>query len=207
MLADRIGARVPATIGVLIRGVALFGFTLLTPDTPYQYIALGLALMGLGGGMFFSPNTSAAMNAAPRNRLGVASAALATLRQTGMVTSLALAMAVAGGSLPREDMMKLFVGTNISMGSSSMQSFVVGMRGAFIVSLGALPRGRRLLLRAREGGSKAARVARGRAFRDPLLTSIVVSAPLPARGPQPEAINSFQSFTSTQLVKAILFGP
>jgi hypothetical protein len=76
------------------------------------------------------------MNAAPRHRLGIASAALATLRQTGMVTSLALAMAVAAGSLPREDMMKLFVGTNISMGSASMQSFVIGMHGAFIVSLG-----------------------------------------------------------------------
>jgi len=135
MVADRVGARAPATIGVLIQGAALFWFTLLRPDTPYQSIALGLALMGLGGGMFFSPNTSAAMNAAPKNRLGVASAALATLRQTGMVTSLALAMAVAAGSLPREDMMKLFVGTNIAMGSASMQSFVVGMRGAFVVSL------------------------------------------------------------------------
>jgi MFS family permease len=136
IVADRVGARLPATVGVLIQGVALFWFTMLKPDTPYQTIAMGLALMGLGGGMFFSPNTSAAMNAAPRNRLGIASAALATLRQTGMVTSLALAMAVAAGSLPRGDMMKLFVGTNIAMGSASMQSFVVGMRGAFMVSLG-----------------------------------------------------------------------
>ena len=136
MLADRIGARFPATVGVLIGGISLLGFIFLTPYTPYPYIALGLALMGLGGGMFYSPNTSAAMNAAPRNRLGIASAALATLRQTGMVTSLALAMAVAAGSLPREDMMKLFVGTNISMGSDSMASFVVGMHGAFVVSLG-----------------------------------------------------------------------
>jgi EmrB/QacA subfamily drug resistance transporter len=134
-LADRIGARIPATVGVLIQALALFGFTFLKPDTPYQAIALGLALMGLGGGMFFSPNTSAAMNAAPNNRLGIASAALATLRQTGMVTSLALAMAVAAASLPRDDMMKLFIGTDVAMGSSSMQSFVVGMHGAFVVSL------------------------------------------------------------------------
>jgi EmrB/QacA subfamily drug resistance transporter len=135
IVADRVGARFPATIGVLIQGVALLCFTQLSPDTPYQSIALNLALMGLGGGMFFSPNTSAAMNAAPKNRLGIASAALVTLRQTGMVTSLALAMAVAAGSLPREDMMKLFIGTNITMGSASMQSFVVGMHGAFMVSL------------------------------------------------------------------------
>ena len=135
-LADRIGARIPATLGVVIQALALFGFTFLKPDTHYLAIAVGLALMGLGGGLFFSPNTSAAMNAAPKNRLGIASAALATLRQTGMVTSLALAMAVAAASLPRDDMMKLFIGTSVAMGSGSMQSFVVGMHGAFIVSLG-----------------------------------------------------------------------
>lgn len=135
ILADRIGARILATVGVLIQGVALFWFILLTTDTAYVSIALALSLMGLGGGMFFSPNSSAAMNAAPRYRLGIASAALATLRQTGMVTSLALAMAVAAASLPREDMMKLFVGTNITLGSTSMRAFVVGMHGAFMVSL------------------------------------------------------------------------
>jgi hypothetical protein len=32
-------------------------------------------------------------------------------------------------------MMKLFVGTNITLGSTSMRAFVVGMHGAFMVSL------------------------------------------------------------------------
>ena len=137
-LADRIGARIPATIGILIQCVALGGFIAIRPDTPYLQIALGLALTGLGGGLFYSPNTSAAMNAAPRNRLGIASAALATLRQTGMVTSFALSMAVAASTLPREDMLRLFVGTKVAMGSSSMAAFVIGMRGAFSVSLGLL---------------------------------------------------------------------
>jgi MFS family permease len=137
-LADRIGARLPATLGVLIQCVALAGFIAIRPDTPYWYIALGLALTGLGGGLFYSPNTSAAMNSAPRKRLGIASAALATLRQTGMVTSFALAMAVAAASLPRDDMLKLFIGTKVEMGSSSMAAFVVGMRAAFTVSLALL---------------------------------------------------------------------
>jgi hypothetical protein len=75
------------------------------------------------------------MNAAPRDRLGIASAALATLRQTGMVTSFALALAVAAGSLPRDVMMKIFVGTSVSIGSGPMQAFVVGIRHAFVVSI------------------------------------------------------------------------
>lgn len=135
MLSDKVGAKLPATIGVLVQAAALVWLLFLGTDTPYQRIAFGLALMGLGGGLFYSPNTSAAMNAAPRNRLGIASGALVTLRQTGMVTSLALSMAVAATTMPQSDMMKLFVGTNVALGSATMQSFVGGMRGAFTVSI------------------------------------------------------------------------
>ena len=134
--ADRIGARAPATIGLFLQAASLLWFIVtLSPTTPYGTMVVGLVLVGLGGGLFWSPNTSAAMNGAPRDRLGIASATLATLRQTGMVTSFALALAVAAASLPREVMMKLFVGTNASLGSGPMQEFVVGIQHAFIVSV------------------------------------------------------------------------
>lgn len=136
LLADRIGARVPATIGLLVQAGALVWFiTRLSPSTPYLEIALGLGVMGLGGGLFWAPNTSAAMNSAPVRRLGIASATLATLRQTGMVTSFALALAVAAGSLPRDVMMNLFVGTNVTLGSKPMQAFIGGIQSAFVVSV------------------------------------------------------------------------
>jgi len=136
LVADHIGARLPATVAVLIQAAALIWFiTQLSPTTPYLPLAIGLALMGLGGGMFWSPNTSAAMNSAPVPRLGIASATLATLRQTGMVTSFALALAVAAGSLPQNVVMQLFVGTNITLGSKMMQDFIFGIKNAFAVSV------------------------------------------------------------------------
>jgi MFS family permease len=135
LLADHIGARIPATIGVVLQTAALAWFiTRLSPVTPYWEIAVGLMLMGLGGGLFWPPNTSAAMNSAPMPRLGIASATLATLRQTGMVTSFALALAVAAASLPSQTVMALFVGTNITLGSQVEQAFVIGIQNAFLVS-------------------------------------------------------------------------
>jgi MFS family permease len=134
-LADRIGARIPATVGLLISAVALVFLTGLTPTTPYLPMAFMLALLGIGGGMFFPANTSAAMNSAPPQRLGVASATLATLRQAGMVTSFALSLAVAAASLPNDIMMQLFVGTNVTLGSKVAQDFVIGMRSAFVLSI------------------------------------------------------------------------
>jgi len=135
VIADRIGARLPATIGLLIQGAALVWFSRITPTTPYPQIAVGLAVMGIGGGLFYPPNTSAAMNASPIHRLGIASATLATLRQAGMVTSFAFSLAVAAASLPKEVMMQVFVGTNVSLGSQVMQDFVLGMHSAFLVSV------------------------------------------------------------------------
>jgi EmrB/QacA subfamily drug resistance transporter len=135
IIADRIGARLPATIGLLLQAAALLWLSGLSPTTPYPVIAVGLAAMGLGGGLFFSPNTSAAMTAAPNNRLGVASAALGTLRQTGMVIGFALSLAVAAASLPRDMMLQIFVGTNVTLGSQVMQNFVYGIRNAFLFSI------------------------------------------------------------------------
>lgn len=134
IIADRIGARVPATIGLLIQAAALVWLMQLGATTPYWQIATGLAMLGFGGGLFYPPNTSAAMNSAPLNRLGVASATLATLRQAGMVTSFALSLAVAAGSLPRDVMLQLFVGNNVTLGSAPLQAFIIGMHSAFVVS-------------------------------------------------------------------------
>lgn len=134
-VADRIGARIPATVGLLVQGAALVWFTQITPAMPYWQIAVGLGFMGLGGGLFYPPNTSAAMNSAPKDRLGIASGTLATLRQAGMVTSFALSLAVAASSLPRDVMMQLFVGNNVTLGSAPMQAFVTGMHSAFWVSI------------------------------------------------------------------------
>jgi Na+/melibiose symporter-like transporter len=115
-IADRIGARIPATIGLLIQSVALVWFMQLSPRTPYWQTAVRLGLMGLGARLFYPSNTSAAMHAAPKHRLGIASGTLATLRQAGMVTSFALALAVAVSSLPRDVVKELFLGNNVTLG-------------------------------------------------------------------------------------------
>lgn len=57
-------------------------------------MALGLAVCGLGTGVFIAPNNSALMGAAPRHRQGIASGVLATARNVGMVLGVGLAGAI-----------------------------------------------------------------------------------------------------------------
>ncbi|MGA2821712.1 MAG: MFS transporter [Anaerolineales bacterium] len=135
IVSDRIGARIPASLGLLIQIVGLFWLSHLGPAAPYLQIAIGLGLVGLGGGMFWSPNTSAAMGSAPRDRLGVAAATLATLRNSGMVTSFALILAVIANAMPHNQMMQVFVGLEVNLPAAAKQAFVSGMHSAFWVSI------------------------------------------------------------------------
>jgi len=93
-LSDRIGASWPTIIGMGLVAIGMFLLSGLGPQTSLPGIALRLAVVGLGTGIFISPNTSALMGAAPRNRQGIASGILATARNLGMVLGVGLAGAI-----------------------------------------------------------------------------------------------------------------
>ncbi len=133
-LSDRIGARVPATAGLLIQVAGLEWLATIGLTATYLQIAVGLAIAGIGAGLFFSPNTSAAMTASPRDKLGVASATLTTLRNAGMVTSFALSLAVAAAAIPPKLVLALFVGTSGALALPLKEAFVAGMHAALHVN-------------------------------------------------------------------------
>ncbi|MCU0243704.1 MAG: MFS transporter [Acidobacteria bacterium] len=86
-LSDRVEPRVLASAGMALSAAGLVLFSLLGPDTGFGFIAASLALIGLGFGLFSSPNTNAVMGSVGRRHLGVASAALGTMRLTGQMMS------------------------------------------------------------------------------------------------------------------------
>ena len=63
--ADRHGSRGLAALGMLVSAVGLAGMTMLQAHTAYVWSALWLALVGIGSGMFNSPNTAAMMGVRP----------------------------------------------------------------------------------------------------------------------------------------------
>lgn len=93
-LSDRIGARLLSTLGMVIMSAGLFLLAQVSLTTSLGYVALALGVVGLGTGVFVSPNNSALLGAAPLNRRGIASGILATARNVGMVLGVGLAGAV-----------------------------------------------------------------------------------------------------------------
>ena len=91
-LSDRIGARLLCTAGITLICTALFLISRLDLQSSTADVVLRLVLFGVGSGLFQSPNNSSILGAAPGNRLGTASAMLATIRQVGI----SLGVAVSG---------------------------------------------------------------------------------------------------------------
>src|SRR5262249_54076493 len=94
ILSDRIGARLPATVGMLLIALGLGILSRLGLDTSLLVVVATLVVIGVGVGLFTSPNTSAALGAVPRPQRGVASGVLATSRNLGML----LGIGIAGAS-------------------------------------------------------------------------------------------------------------
>lgn len=101
-LSDQIGARLPATMGMglMAAGIALLGALRL--ENAAGQIVAGLALVGVGAGLFTSPNNSAILGSVPVNRQGVAGAILGTARTVGFAAGVAVSglvyMAFLGAS-------------------------------------------------------------------------------------------------------------
>ncbi|MGE3909394.1 MAG: MFS transporter, partial [Chloroflexota bacterium] len=77
-LSDRIGSRIPATAGMAILSLGLFTLSWMTLTTPLWVLSAILAVVGLGIGLFTSPNNSSVLGAVGPQRRGVASGILST---------------------------------------------------------------------------------------------------------------------------------
>jgi MFS family permease len=131
--ADRRGSRALSALGMLVTALALFGMTTLQVHSPYWQSGLWLGLVGIGSGMFNSPNTSAMMGTVPINRRGIAAGARTMLQNTGAVISIAFVLAVITAAVPKPVLFKIFSGLAKGLGPAQLDPFIHNMHTALAV--------------------------------------------------------------------------
>jgi EmrB/QacA subfamily drug resistance transporter len=99
-LSDRIGQRVPASIGIAVLSAGLLSLATLPAHFAVPDLAWRLALIGAGQGLFLSPNSSAILGSVPRPRLGTASGMIAQMRVVGQALGIVVSAAVVALRLP-----------------------------------------------------------------------------------------------------------
>jgi MFS family permease len=116
-LSDRYRANLVASLGVALAFFSALMALALDQASGLIYVALMLALQGVGFAFFSSPNMTIIMNSVPANRRSIASALSAQARTLGMMAGMLITAAVISlyiGDEPLERNPLLFVRTMAS---------------------------------------------------------------------------------------------
>ena len=131
--ADRHGSRLLSALGMLVTAGALIGMTTLGIDSSRWWSSLWLFVVGVGSGMFNSPNTAAMMGTVPPHRRGIAAGTRTMLQNTGAVISIAFVLAIVTSAVPKDVLFAIFSGVTTGLSDATLAPFVHNMHTALWV--------------------------------------------------------------------------
>jgi EmrB/QacA subfamily drug resistance transporter len=134
-LSDKVGARPLTILGMAILAAGLLYMSQLGSGSSHIQIISGLAVVGLGTGIFISPNNSALMGSAPRHRQGIAAGILATARNMGMALGVGISGAIFTTILARGE------------AAGSTDTLFIAFSTSFLVASGIAALGALVLIR------------------------------------------------------------
>jgi EmrB/QacA subfamily drug resistance transporter len=135
--SDRHGSRGLAAGGMVVTAAGIALMTLLEVHTSFLVSGATLALVGVGSGMFLSPNSAAMMGAVPPHRRGIASGARIVLQNTGTVLSIAFVLAVVTAAVPKPTLFAIFSGVTKGLSQAKLTPFIHNMHTALWALAGA----------------------------------------------------------------------
>jgi MFS family permease len=89
-----------------------------------------MLIVGIGSGMFNSPNTAAMMGTVAPHRRGIAAGARVLVQNTGAVISIAFVMAVVTAAVPKNVLFSVFSGLANHISTAELDPFIANMHTA-----------------------------------------------------------------------------
>lgn len=93
-LADRVGARLPTTVGLVAIVTAIGGMAAFQATSSLWFALAVLVLYGIGAGLFQAPNNRAVLGSVQHERTGTVSGMLALVRNLGQIVGVAIASTI-----------------------------------------------------------------------------------------------------------------
>jgi EmrB/QacA subfamily drug resistance transporter len=121
-LSDKKNPGVIASVGMGMTAVGLILLCFIRETTSIYLIVLLLLMMGVGFGLFSSPNSNAIMSSVEKRHLGVASGVVGTMRMIGQMMSMGIAMML----------ISLYIGKE-TINPSTYSGLISGMRIGFLI--------------------------------------------------------------------------
>ena len=121
-LSDKRNPGIIASTGMGLTASGLVLLCFIEEATPDYLIILLLIMMGVGFGLFSSPNSNAIMSSVDKRHLGVASGVVGTMRMVGQMMSMGIAMML----------ISLYIGKQ-TINPSTYPGLISGMRTGFLI--------------------------------------------------------------------------
>ncbi len=119
-------------------------------------------IVGVGSGMFNSPNTAAMMGAVPAYRRGIAAGARTLLQNTGAVLSIAFVLAIVTSEIPKATLFAVFSGLTKGLSAQKIDPFITNLHLAlWVLAATSLVGAGVCLLRPRHAAAEPQREATG----------------------------------------------
>jgi EmrB/QacA subfamily drug resistance transporter len=135
-LSAKYSSRVLSTIGLF--GTCI-GILLLIwhigGGAPLMWIMIGELLIGIGTGVFMTPNTKSIMLTVPPERRGMANGLRSMLQNMGAVISTALSLMMVTSALPGHLKDAIYAGTDTQLTENDVHLMIGGYRFAFMFML------------------------------------------------------------------------
>jgi MFS family permease len=121
-LSDRKDPGIIASVGMGFTALGLILLCLLKEETPTYFIIILFIILGIGFGLFSSPNSNAIMSSVEKRHLGIASGVVGTMRMIGQMMSMGIAMML----------ISLYIGKD-TINPSTYPGLISAMRSGFII--------------------------------------------------------------------------
>ena len=128
-LSDRIGPRIPASVGMTLLSAGIFLFSRLGTAPLAADIIPRLVLAGMGLGLFSSANNSAIMGSVPMHRQGIANGVVSTARQLGMMLGVTISTAMFTARFPTYRLLGAASATTAAAGDAFLLTAAIILLG------------------------------------------------------------------------------
>ena len=133
-LSDKYSPQILATVGLVIGTAGLIAMVAFGANTEYTILAIVIAVIGAGNGIFNPTNTRSIISSVPTNRIGIASGFRQTMFNVGMTSSYGIAILFLTFGIPYTLLSPLVQGLvpAVSLVSARIE-FLDGFRIALIL--------------------------------------------------------------------------
>lgn len=121
-MSDKIGSEILTLLGLVTTVLGLIALSFLNANSTYLNIIISIGIVGLGNGLFQSPNNAIIMSLAPKQKLGIAGSINGLTRNIGMVFGIAISVALLYNRMSAK------IGYKV-------ESYVIGRQDVFIYAM------------------------------------------------------------------------